>query len=181
MRATDVVGFLENNDFEVLKIEDVDSHGGSIRVVAQHKNGPRSGESIHERLIEEYEVINPSLIAEFVRKVKLFKDAFTRTVKECTREGLIAGYGAPAKATVLITYCGLTKDDISYIADDNPLKHNKFIPGCHIPVVDPSELKKKEPKFVVVFPWNVKSDIVAKLPVNVKKIIPMFETFSMKQ
>lgn len=171
LRAIDIVNFLENNDFEVIKIEDVNSHGGSLRVFAQHKNGPRSEVSIRDRLLEEYQIISPDLISEFVRRVKYFREVFTKTVKES--KGLVVGYGAPAKATVLTTFCGLGREYIKYIVDDNPLKHNKFIPGSHIPVVNPTRLKEVPPDFVIVFPWNVKDDIVSKLPEGVKKIIPM--------
>ena len=66
----------------------------------------------------------------------------------------IAGFGAPAKATTLMYHFGITKDLISFIVDDNPLKQGLFTPGLHIPVVDADQMYEKKPDYLIILAWN---------------------------
>ena len=72
----------------------------------------------------------------------------------------IAGFGAPAKATTLMYHFGITKDIISFIVDDNPLKQGMFTPGLHIPVVDLTHLYKNQPDYIVILAWNFADSIM---------------------
>ena len=75
---------------------------------------------------------------------------------------VIAGYGAPAKATTLMYHFGITKDIISFIVDDNPLKQGLFSPGLHIPVVDAKYLYEHQPDYLVILAWNFADSIMKK-------------------
>ena len=74
----------------------------------------------------------------------------------------IAGYGAPAKATTLMYHFGITKEVISFIVDDNPLKQGLFSPGLHIPVVSPTHLYEKKPDYLIILAWNFTDSIMQK-------------------
>ncbi len=74
----------------------------------------------------------------------------------------IAGFGAPAKATTLMYHFGITKDIISFIVDDNPLKQGLYTPGLHIPVVDSSHLYEKQPDYLIILAWNFAESIIRK-------------------
>ena len=75
----------------------------------------------------------------------------------------VAGYGAPAKATTLLNYCGIDQDLIKYTTDLSPSKIGKFIPGTRIPIVDESVLFKDPPDYLLIFPWNLKESLVPRL------------------
>jgi hypothetical protein len=73
------------------------------------------------------------------------------------------GYGAAAKGNTLLNYCGVKKDLISFVVDANPSKQGKYLPGSHIPVVCEEQLKKFYPDFVIIFPWNLRVEIMNQL------------------
>jgi hypothetical protein len=91
----------------------------------------------------------------------------------------IAGYGAAAKGNTLLNYCGIKNDQIDFVVDANPHKQNKWLPGSHIKVVDESYLRESKPDYVVIFPWNLKDEIMSQLDYikewNGKFVVPIPE------
>jgi hypothetical protein len=86
---------------------------------------------------------------------------FLSTVR---REGAsVVAYGAAAKGNTLMNYCGLTSADIPVVADRNPHKQGKLLPGSHIPVISPDELLALEPDYVLILPWNLREEIMRQL------------------
>jgi hypothetical protein len=75
----------------------------------------------------------------------------------------VAGYGAPGKSATLIQYCGIGKDLIQYTVDRNPYKQGRFLPGSHIPIHHPDRIAQTKPDYVVIFPWNLKDEIIQQL------------------
>ena len=73
----------------------------------------------------------------------------------------IVGYGAPGKGNTLLNYCGIRTDLIDYTVDRNPYKHEKFLPGTHIPIFPPEKIKETRPDYVMILPWNLKEEIMA--------------------
>jgi hypothetical protein len=71
----------------------------------------------------------------------------------------VAAYGAAAKGNTLLNFCGLTPADIAFVADRNPHKQSKFLPGTHIPVVSPEALMQARPDYVLILPWNLEKEI----------------------
>ena len=82
--------------------------------------------------------------------------------KRCKDKKVVA-YGAAAKGNTLLNYCGIKNDLIDFVVDANPHKQNKFLPASHIPVVSKDEIKKTKPEFVIILPWNLKSEITSQL------------------
>ncbi len=108
-------------------------------------------------------------------KKKLVK--YVQAIKDDGKS--IAGYGAPAKSTTLLNFCGIGKDHIEYIVDENVLKQGVFAPGTHIPVVSPITLDKKTPDYILILAWNFAKEILEKNKryknQGVKFIIPLPE------
>ncbi len=75
----------------------------------------------------------------------------------------VCGYGAPAKATTIINFCGLTPQQIEYIVDDNPLKQGRYVPGGNIAIVPSSYLEANPANFVLIFAWNFAKEIIGKI------------------
>jgi hypothetical protein len=75
----------------------------------------------------------------------------------------IAAYGAAAKGNTLLNYCGIKKDLISFVSDASPHKQGKFLPGSHIPITSEMTIKEAKPDYIVVFPWNIKEEIINQL------------------
>ena len=75
----------------------------------------------------------------------------------------MVGYGAAAKGVTLLNYAGVGPELISFVVDRNPAKIGKYIPGCRIPIVEEAELQRVRPDYVIIFPWNLKSEIACQL------------------
>jgi len=161
-----LVQLFKQYDMEIFRVDKVSTHGGSLRIYAQmngadHKRDP----SVDQRLSAEKSWISDGRrYDEFAKKAYSMRDAFTKKIDSLSRDGKkIAGYGLPAKANTIINFCKISSDQIKYIVDDNPLKQGKFAPGSKIPIVTSSYLDEKPVDAIVIFPWNIASDITAKL------------------
>ena len=153
-----LVRLFEQYDMYIAAVEQVKIHGGSIRLFVHH-----SPSSVVASLPSHW--ADPPLpFDKFIDRAGRTKRKFIGAVHNYK---YVIGYGAPAKATVLINYCGLTNDDIRYIVDDNPLKQGKYLPGSNIPVISTEVQRifegRTEPDAVVIFPWNIANDIEPKV------------------
>ena len=80
------------------------------------------------------------------------------------REGKsVVGYGAPGKGNTLLNYCGIRSDFIDYTVDRNTYKHDKFLPGTHIPIFPPERIRETRPDYVLILPWNLKEEIIEQM------------------
>jgi hypothetical protein len=92
--------------------------------------------------------------------VAVCRDSLLAFLKWVKQEGKrVAGYGAAAKGNTLMNFCGLTPADVAFVADRNPHKQDKFLPGTHIPVVSPEHLMQAKPDYVLILPWNLSGEI----------------------
>ena len=152
----------------VVDVEEVPTHGGSIRVYACHVH------SAARRMTAA-----PSQILDAERRHGLNRpdtyDAFSSTVRAVKRNLLrflidareagkqVVGYGAPAKAATLLNYCGVRDDLLFYTVDVSPHKQNRFLPGVHIPIYAPEHIESTKPDYVLILPWNLRSEIMEKM------------------
>ena len=97
---------------------------------------------------------------DFAKRVEHAKSNVNRNIKSFKDKGFtLVGYGSPAKATTALNYYGLTSNEIEYIVEDNPLKHNKILPGCMIPIYSKDKLNEKLPDVIIVMAWNFIEEI----------------------
>ena len=170
-----IVRLMEEHGLEVCRAEIVPIHGGSLRFSARAPNGHQDHVGVHELLeSEKREGLDSAAPYErFAHRAAVIHDALVDLVRGEAAQGRVVGYGAPAKATVLVNYCGFTPRDIEYIVDDNPLKQGLYLPGSHIPIRKSSALDRAPPRAVIIFPWNLADEISQKLPAGVTVIVPL--------
>jgi SAM-dependent methyltransferase len=161
-----LVPFLRAHGFEPIEALRVDSHGGSLRVLAQRLGGARPvGESVGARLAEEERsgLHRIETYSGFAERVGGVGAELGRLLAGLKRQGRrIAGYGAPAKATTLMHHFGIGPERIEFIVDDSPLKQGLYSPGLHVPIVGPEALVEREPDYLLLLAWNFARPIVEK-------------------
>lgn len=165
---TSAVTALGRNGLVIFDVEELKSHGGSLRVYARHEEDdarpvtPRVGE-LREREVAEGATDLPRFFAfeEVVEGVKRDLLRFLMDAKE--RGDRVAGYGAPGKGNTLLNYCGIRKDLLPYTVDRSPHKQGLFLPGTHIPIYPPDKIAQEQPDYVLILPWNLRNEIVGQL------------------
>ena len=154
-------------NLKIFDIKEVPSHGGSLRIFIQKKNGPYNTEEIVERLMaseEENGFLGGHVYDEFAKQVLKFRTEFNRIIDRLKADKKnIVGYGAPAKATTIINFCGLNTEQIDFIVDDNPLKQDRLVPGSKIPIFASTRLQNSQPDYVIIFAWNFAKEIISKI------------------
>ncbi len=153
---------------ELFDVEELSTHGGSLRIFAKHQEDSSKTVSSNAQAMIDKELargINKSEyysgFQEKALKVKL--DITDFLVRQKREKKKVAAYGAAAKGNTLLNYCGIKNDLLDFVVDANPHKQNKFLPGSHIPVVAEEVLKKEQPAFVLILPWNIKAEITEQL------------------
>jgi hypothetical protein len=152
----------------IFDVEELWTHGGSLRVYARHADDTSRPPSPRMRELREREekagFRRLETYAAFEERVRETKRRLLELLIEAKRSGrTIAGYGAPGKGNTLLNYCGLRTDFIDYTVDRNPYKHGRFLPGTRIPIYPPSRIEETRPDLVLVLPWNLKDEILAQL------------------
>jgi len=162
------VKIMEAHGLRVFDVEELKSHGGSLRVyVCRAEALTHDMEPNVRRVIAEEEKAGLASIAgyeNFARQVKETKLALIDFLLSAAKQGRkVAGYGAPGKSATLLHYCGIGKDLIEYTVDRSPYKQGRFLPGNHIPIHHPDKIRETKPDYVVILPWNLKDEIIEQL------------------
>lgn len=161
-----LIPFFARHGLELVEAFRVETHGGSLRGVAQHKGGPRRvGESLSERTSEEASrrLEDPEVLRAFSRRIDRLRDELRQLLLNLRAEGSrLAGYGAPAKSTTLLHHFGIDADMLEFIVDDSPLKQGLLSPGLHIPIASADVLYERRPDHLVVLAWNFATQIMQK-------------------
>lgn len=158
---------LEAHGLRVFDVEELPSHGGSLRVYACRQSSSHSLQPNVARVIQNERSSGLDRIegyGSFAREVKQTKLALLEFLLKAAREGkTVAGYGAPGKSATLLHYCGIGKDLIQYTVDRSPYKQGRFLPGTHIPIYHPDRISKTRPDYIVILPWNLQLEIMQQL------------------
>ena len=158
---------LNEAGLRVFDVESLPTHGGSLRVFACRQtahHAPCPGLDAVRAQESAAGLHRPDAYDSFAPKVARIRDGFRAFVTtERTNGRRLAGYGAAAKGNTFLNVCGITADDLTCVADRNPAKQGKLLPGSHIPVVSPDELAATRPDDVVVLPWNIADEVAAEL------------------
>jgi len=152
----------------IFDVEELSTHGGSLRIYAQHSN---SGPYPIARRIDDLR--EREIVGGFadLKRYDAFEERARRTrrklidfLEEAKRAGKrVVGYGAPAKGNTLLNYCGITPDLLQYTVDRNPNKQGCLLPGTHIPIYEPERISVTKPDYILILPWNLKHEIVNQL------------------
>jgi len=162
-----LIKFFSQQSMELFAVERISSHGGSLRGMVQLKGGPhRKDGSVEELLTLESKLgLDRALtLQKFGEKIDGIKAELKSLLKRLKNEGkVIAGFGAPAKATTLMYHLEIGPEIIDFIVDDNPLKQGLFSPGHHIPIYSSKAIETYKPDYLVILAWNFASPIIKKL------------------
>ena len=156
------------NGLEIFDVEELPTHGGSLRVFAQRaEDGTRPVSGRVEALLNRElnaGLEDETIYATFQTKVERVKDELLRFLLDAKKDGKsVAGYGAAAKGNTLFNYAGVRPDLLPFVVDRNPAKQGKFLPGSRIPIVDEERLRREKPDFIVIIPWNLHKELMEQL------------------
>lgn len=162
------IRILEAHGLRVFDVDELPTHGGSLRVYACHAadDSKTVGPNVAKVLADEKHAGQTSIdgYRGFAEKVKRTKWAILEFLLQARREGkTVAGYGAPGKGTTLLHFCGVGRDLLEFTVDRSLYKQGRFMPGNHIPIYAPETLERVRPDYVFILPWNLKDEILAQL------------------
>ncbi|MFM2327053.1 MAG: hypothetical protein RIR31_1255 [Bacteroidota bacterium] len=158
----------ESQGLEMFDVEELPTHGGSLRIYAKHAADATKEISANVAAILNKETdkgLNGLAYYDNFqqRALKVKLDLTEFLINQKRAEKKVAAYGAAAKGNTLLNYCGIKNDLIDFVVDANPHKQDKFLPASHIPVVNEAYLKEAKPDFVIILPWNLKEEITQQL------------------
>lgn len=158
----------ESQGLKIFDVEEIPTHGGSLRIYATHKENDKQEISGNVTALLQKEYSKGMNRLEYYNnfqqkalKVKL--DLTDFLIKQKKENKTVAAYGAAAKGNTLLNYCGIKSDLIEFVVDANPHKQNKYLPASHIPVLNEEQLKKDKPDYIIILPWNLKKEITTQL------------------
>lgn len=148
---------------QIYDVEELPTHGGSLRIYAAHAaRALPDSDSLRAVRAAEMRAGMAELdtYRRFSESVAACRSSLLEFLAGARSESkVVAAYGAAAKGNTLLNFCGITARDIPMVADRNPHKQTKLLPGSHIPVVSPEELMRHEPSYVLILPWNLQAEI----------------------
>jgi SAM-dependent methyltransferase len=155
------------NGLTVFDVQQLPTHGGSLRVFAQRADGRRAATpalAALRALEQEAGVATPAFYAGFQRAAEAIKDDLLRFLLDARRDRTrVAAYGAAAKGNTLLNFAGVRADLLPYVVDRNPAKAARFLPGSRIPIVTEDRLRSHRPDMILILPWNLKDEVMAQL------------------
>jgi len=156
------------NGLEVFDVSQLSTHGGSLRVFVQRADGvrrdvqPAVAQQLHAELVAG--VKTPEYYATLAPAAEHIKHELLRFLLKAKADGKrVVGYGAAAKGNTLLNYAGVKPDLLAWVADANPHKQGKYLPGSRIPIVSPAQIELEKPDFVLVLPWNLLHEVSQQL------------------
>lgn len=164
LSLTSVIRLFEANGLRVFDVEQLETHGGSLRVFAQRRDtGVRPVEAAVARVLAAEGAAGVATAAYyegFQQRADDIRDGLMAFLIDARRNGKRVGaYGAAAKGNTLLNYAGVRSGLLPWVVDRNPAKQNLFMPGSRIPIVDEAHLKRERPDYVLVLPWNLKAEV----------------------
>jgi SAM-dependent methyltransferase len=157
----------ERHGLEIIDVEELPTHGGSLRVYLAHKASARTPapsvadllareERLGYRQLEAYATFSPKVQATKRKLLSLLIAAKAQGKRVC-------GYGAPGKGNTLLNYCGIGPDFLDFTVDRNPYKHGRFTPGMHVPIHPVEAIEEARPDYILILPWNLKQEIIEQM------------------
>jgi hypothetical protein len=158
-----VIKIFEKAGLRVFDVEQLSTHGGSLRVYGCHKDAEIQTEDSVSLLLKQEESFGLkglNLYLSFQKKAEQVKDGLLEFLLQQKRLGKsIAGYGAAAKGNTILNFAGVKPDLLPLVCDAAPSKIGKFLPGSHIPVLCPEEIARRKPDLLLVLPWNISEEV----------------------
>jgi SAM-dependent methyltransferase len=165
---TTVRDIFARHDLVLFDVEDLPTHGGSIRIYGRHAGDTTHPETervgqvlAREKALGHFELAYYDRFGEQVRESKRRILEFLIQARRAGKT--IAAYGAPGKGNTLLNYCGIRTDFIDYTVDRSPHKQGNFLPGSRIPILDPATIERTKPDYLFVLVWNLKDEVMKQM------------------
>jgi len=177
-----VIQIFEKHNLKIFDVEELTTHGGSLRIYATHiENSTHVLSNKVKKLLDKeikFGITDMSTYTNFQENVIKIKNQLLNFILSVKNEKKkIICYGAAAKGNTLLNYCGIGKESIEYVVDINSHKQGLYLPGSHLQIKKPEEIKKDEPDFILILPWNIKEEIMKDMSFihewNGKFVIPI--------
>jgi 2-polyprenyl-3-methyl-5-hydroxy-6-metoxy-1,4-benzoquinol methylase len=157
-----------SNGLTIFDVEEIQTHGGSLRIYARHTEHDSKPLTSNIEAIRKKEenggLKKPETYLNFAEKVREAKrNILTSLIEIKENGGSAVGYGAHAEAHTLLNYCGVRSDFLDYLVDRNPFKQGKFQAGTRIPILSPDKIKETRPDYILILPWAIKKEIMNQL------------------
>ncbi|MDD8051057.1 MAG: class I SAM-dependent methyltransferase [Verrucomicrobiota bacterium] len=168
LSLTAVEAVFAHHKLALFHVDEIPTHGGSLRIYAQHAESPTRPTT--QALLD----LRKTELAAGFDQIEAY-GSFQKRVHQTKRDLLkfliaakeagqsIVGYGAPAKGNTLLNYCGIREDFLDYTVDRSPHKQGHLLPGTHIPIHAPEKIFETRPDYVLILPWNIREEIVSKM------------------
>jgi SAM-dependent methyltransferase len=157
----------ERHGLKIIDVEELPTHGGSLRVYLALKTSARTPTKAVADLLAREERLGYRKLetyASFGRQVQETKRKLLTLLIAAKEQGKrVCGYGAPGKGNTLLNYCGIGPDFLDFTVDRNPYKHGRFTPGMHIPIHPVEALDEAKPDYILILPWNLKQEIMQQM------------------
>jgi SAM-dependent methyltransferase len=158
---------MASHGLQIFDVERLETHGGSLRLYVTHQeNAVSHGAGVSSLREEELgagllSIDGYSKFPDMVRRVRRKLLRFLLDAEESGK--VVVGYGAPAKAVTLLSYCGVGADLLQFTVDRSPHKQGRLLPGSRLPIYEPDRIREAKPHYILIFPWNIKDEIVSQL------------------
>jgi SAM-dependent methyltransferase len=158
----------EKHGLAIFDVEELRTHGGSLRIYARHVHDDSKETSPNVEALAERErdagYDKPERYLAFAEQVHEARREIRAFLADARAAGKsVVGYGAPAKGNTLLNFCGIGPELMEYTVDLNPHKQHRFLPGTHIPIRAPDAIRETQPDFVFILPWNIKAEIMEQM------------------
>ena len=159
-----VCKIFEKHGMKIYDVEELSTHGGSLRIFATHtENVQYEISNAVIRVLElekKYGLDNILTYEAFAEKVeKIKRDSTCMLAKLKEKKAKIVAFGAAAKGNTFLNYCGIGKEYIEFVADSSVAKQGLFLPGTRIPIVEPDKIKEEKPDYIILLPWNLREEL----------------------
>ena len=156
------------NGLAMFDVQELPTHGGSLRVLAQRQNsGARAIEPAVAAVLDAERkagVLERHFYDQFqLQPLCIVRELLSFLISQVSGGRRVAAYGAAAKGNTLLNFAGVRPHLLPYVVDKNPAKQGKYLPGSRIPVVDEAHLRAQRPDFVLILPWNLKDEVMEQL------------------
>lgn len=156
------------NGLTIFDLEELPTHGGSLRVFAQRSDTGRQSVSkqVGKMLAEETTagVTTTGFYLAFQSSAERVKNDFLMFLLQAKQDGhKVVAYGAAAKGNTLLNFAGIRPDLLPFVVDLNPAKQGKYLPGSRIPIVAETHIQKERPAYIVILPWNIRDEVISQL------------------
>ena len=168
LSLTALEAIFKENGLQIFDVEEHTTHGGSLRLFAQRSD--TGVQIVSEQVIKlrkremEAGMDSDNFYKNFQKRANIVKDDLLNFLIKAKQDGKkVAAYGAAAKGNTLLNYAGIRPDLLSYVVDRSPSKQGKYMPGSRIPIYTEQFLKDDKPDYVLILPWNLKSEVIKQL------------------